>query len=176
MTSRESRNSPLPLVGKDIRLKVDQEWEDHSDGSNFSHRVLVRLEGENPTIHNYLVEMFGLLKRRGPEKAITPMLWFVAGVYRMLELSGPIPRVSRDIGAPLQQEFLRNYKQFYTDAMFRMLRDNPEIANLALDCAFELMVDDDNEAASWVPFAGCVVYRMIESQIESDNLSVRFGL
>ena len=169
------RNTILPLVSKETRQQLSVELDDKSDGSNFGYRVLIRLETENPTIHDYLVEMFGLLKKRGPERAISPMLWFAAGVYRMLELSGPLPKVSKEIGAPLQTDFLRDYKKFYRDLMVRILRDNPEVASFAVDCAFELMVDEDMEAAAWVPFAGCVVYRMLESQMESDALFRRFG-
>lgn len=174
---QEHKCSPpaLPKVSIKTWHQVFCEWNSEEKSAGFITELVQRLEVENPEIAQFLGSVFERFKDKAyPLKA---MLVYACSVYRMLEVEtqGYLPTVSTDIGAPLQEEFLRDPKGFYAKAFTDIEQENPNIMESVLLLTIWYQLAGDDESASWIPFFGAVLYKMIESQVESNRLSKSLG-
>jgi hypothetical protein len=167
--------SVLPKVSMQTWQSVLREWNSEEKGAEFVVALIQRLETENPEIAKFLHRVFETFKDRVyPLKA---MMVYACSVYRMLEVEtqGQLPIVSADIGAPLQEQFLRDPKGFYVRAAIDIEQKNPNVMESVFLLTMWYQLAGDDKSASWVPFFGVVLYKMIESQIESDRLLESLG-
>lgn len=150
--------------------KIFCEWNSEEKSTTFIANLIKRLEVENPEIAKF----FGRIFERFKDKAypLKAMFVYACSVYRMLEVEtqGQLPLVSADIGGPLQTEFLRDPKGFYLKAALDIEQKNPNVLESVLLLTIWYQLADDDESASWIPFFGVMLYKMLEGQLESDEL------
>ena len=166
----------LPRVTTQTWKGVLREWKNEEEAAGFVANLVQRLEVEHPEIAQFLLRAFTRFEGKAyPRKA---MLIYACSVYRMLEVEtkGQLPIVSVDIGAPLQEEFMRDPKGFYVKTVLDIERKNPNVMEAILPFIIPYQMAGDDEAAAWVPFVGVVLYKMLESQIESNRLSKSLGI
>ena len=166
----------LPQVSVQTWREVSREWNSEENAADFVGDLVQRLEVENPEIAQFLGRIFE--RFRNKTQPLKAMLVYACSVYLMLEVEtkGHLPIVSVDIGAPLQEEFLRDPKGFYVRAALDIEQKNPNVMESVLLFTIWYQMDGDDEAAAWIPFVGVVLYKMLESQIESNRLSKSLGI
>ncbi len=77
----------------------------------------------------------------------------------------PLPVVKPAVGGPIQREILsKSPEKFVKETMERLLKDNPCIPEFIIKFA------GDSKDPKAVCYAGLLVYRLLESQQEADDM------
>lgn len=173
---------PLPVVSKETRTAVMEELGSYPGGEpDYCMEMLKKLdkegEGKNPVIADFL---FDILTTYEDKDLATYMILFGFMVYRALEITlgeGKMPKVGDHVGAPIQQEFFKNPTQYSQSLGNRIMKQNPQVPLICVDiCGLKAMSDDPAEQRipTMTMIAGLSVYRFIESQQESDEMTKSF--
>ncbi|MEX0616799.1 MAG: hypothetical protein WD231_03260 [Candidatus Woykebacteria bacterium] len=157
---------------------VGLEWAGSDErASEFTKSVLKRLAGgENPQIAIFLERVFERFRNRDGFPMNATLL-YACSVYRMLEVEaqGQLPVVSTDTGAPIQVEYLRDPEGFYAKLVMEVEKKNPVVLESVLLINVWYALAGDLASAAEIPRPGLALYKMLESQIESNRLSESLG-
>ncbi len=134
-------------------------------------------EGLNPVISKLLFKILTVYKDK---RMAGHMVTFGFMVYQAIEMTigtENMPRLDDHIGAPIQQEYLRDPKGCSQSLSSRVAQENTQISMLCVDlCGLLVMSDDPKEKKipSMAMAAGMMVYRFLESQMEADRMKKSF--
>lgn len=82
-----------------------------------------------------------------------------------------LPLVNPDIGDSLQHELPDNDAKYVYDQIERISKLNPCIAQFISTYALEMETDDNPQIVLGVALCGIMVYRLLESQAEADEMN-----
>ena len=177
---------PLPRISKETRRLVIEELNSYSGEPEYCGEMLRKLGveedgsggGQNPVIADFLYRIFEFYK--GDPKLTTWMVTFGFLVYRMVEVTigeKGMPKIGEHVGAPLQKEFFDNIRTYGQSLARRLQTENPEVLLTCVDITWTLFTSDDRKErriAAMTLESGLMVYRFIESQYESDEMTKSF--
>jgi hypothetical protein len=166
----------IPVVSEDTRNKVWEEVREiESRDESFTMEMINRLEGkrENPTIADFLYRILDAYQHK---PWVPKAIGYGFLVYRMLEIEagGTLPKISEDVGAPMQHDFFQRPRDYTCEIMERITAQNYQVAVACIDMTWLIAISDDPEeqiGATWVFMVGALVYRFIESQFEANDMS-----
>lgn len=175
MQTREPRIPKLPQVSPTTVSSVALEWSSNNKtAADFVESVMERLEVKNPEIAEYLKQVY--LRNRGSRNIpLSAMLVYACNVYRIYEVEtqGQLPVVSAEIrSAAIREDIRRDIRGFYL-RIIKTIDENVLASALPLLTEHALSGDIDSTVLVMQP--GLVVYKMLENQMESDELSKQLG-
>lgn len=162
---------PLPVVSEEIRRSVESEWLEVNNNYavlDFIAKVKWELEQTNPVV----AQFFDNILRKPPsgEIRIEKLVYFCS-VCKMLELAGAMVKVSYETSAPVQTEFLRDPTAYGQELIERLEKENPEIINIVRPLINRFQVAGDIISSSKILTSGLLLYKIIESQKEANDLT-----
>ena len=91
----------------------------------------------------------------------------------MTEKKVLLPIVTPDVGFSVQADILQTEKNKYVLGILeRLLKDNPRVAEFINS----IVIYSPEEYAKVIAYTGAVVYRLLESQAEADEMNGEFIL
>ena len=91
----------------------------------------------------------------------------------MTEKNVLLPIVTPDVGFSVQADILQTEQNKYVLGILeRLLKDNPCVAGFINN----MITDSPKEYAKVIAYTGAVVYRLLESQAEADEMNGEFIL
>ena len=89
----------------------------------------------------------------------------------MLELAGAMVVVSDETVAPVRTEFLRDHNVYGQAIIDKLMVENPEVLNIGKSLISEYEDSGDNRSVSSILLFGLLLYKIIESQKEANELA-----
>lgn len=167
------QTTELPTVTAQTLNMVLHEWEGRKKRRKFVRCLLERLKTHNPEIARYL----NLVRERNlGNEALRAGVVYACSVYRMLEVEsgGRLPIVSPEIRPSSISEYMRReLRGFYLQTIAKA---DENLLRAALPLLAEYVAAGDIDSAAFVVQPGLMVFKMLESQIESNRLSESLGI
>ena len=164
---------PLTVVSEDIRRAVEDEWREIPDEHGviaYAARMTERLRQVSPVVAQFFDTL--LENRAGKDWDLHPLrVVYACRVYRMLELAGAMVVVSYETAAPVQTEFLRDHNAYGQAIIDKLMAENPEVLNAGRPLIEEFEEAGDTRSPSLILTFGLLLYKIIESQKEANELA-----
>lgn len=171
------RITQLPQVSTQTWLQVVSEWNSEAKAANFVASTYDRLQVDNPEIAESLSRVFLIYKGEAGFPLKSAMV-YACSVYRMLEVEVQtrLPVVSTETLAPIEEDLIRDRDGFYLRLVQQVQKENPNVLESVVLLNVWYARAGDLKAAALIPQVGLMIYKMLASQIEANNLTERFGL